>query len=174
MFDPRLRQHLFFTFSKKRNNNWASISLVFYAVSSVSGFMFNFSSKTNANKFVATLFMGVTRSALTQHQKLACLSLNCGRRMKRRPWSLVRCCFPCPVSFLCILFSFSPLSLSRSGALEPGAALFKQTVSHSHKAAGSGSIAATEGSAQCRKTGRQGKVVRKLEPERELGLVQTT
>lgn len=173
MFDPRLRQHLFFTFSNKRNNNWASISLVFYAVSSVSGFMFNFSSKTNANKFVATLFMGVTRSALTQHQKLACLSLNCGRRMKSRPWSLVFYCLP--VSSFLSLHSFFFLStLSRSGALEPGAALFKQTVSHSHKASGSGSIAATEGSAQCRKTGRQGKVVRKLEPERELGLVQTT
>lgn len=148
----------------------------FYAVSSVSGLMFNFSSKTNANKFVATLFMGVTRSALTQHQKLACLSLNCGRRMKRRPWSLVLYCFPCPVSFLCILFSFSSLFLSRSGALEPGAALFKQTVSHSHKAAGSGSIAATEGSTPSRERerGRHGKVVRKQEPERELGLVQTT
>lgn len=45
--------------------------------------------------------------------------------------------------------------LSRSGALEPGAALFKQTVSHSHKAAGSGSIAATEGSTPSRERERE-------------------
>lgn len=70
-----------------------------------------------------------SRRALTQHQKLACLSLNCAKRTEEFHW---RPLWMCPVSPLphpfALLFPFS------SWPLEPGEALFKQTVSHSHKA----------------------------------------